>query len=54
MSRDNLIDRTSSPDANAGGLLRDAVEALRYEVPRPLDTRVSHPRQAKAQFLNRC
>ena len=37
MSRDNLIERTSSPDANAGGLLRDAVDALRYEVPRPLD-----------------
>ena len=34
---DNLIERTSSPDANAGGLLRDAVDALRYEVPRPLD-----------------
>jgi methionine biosynthesis protein MetW len=37
VSRDNLIDRTSSPDANAGGLLRNAVDALRYEVPRPLD-----------------
>ena len=33
----NLIDRNLSPDANAGGLLRDAVNALRYEVPRPLD-----------------
>jgi methionine biosynthesis protein MetW len=33
----NLIDRSTSPDANAGGLLRDAVDALRYEVPRPLE-----------------